>query len=311
MSESAKRQVTRVLLVEDDADYAYLVRRVLKQGGSGRFELERVDYLAKALEKLSVGEVDIVLLDLGLPDGFGLDTFHQLHRHAPDVPVVVLSGLDDDTVAVQAVGEGAQDYIFKGDLGGPVLVRAIRYAIERQRLQSTLRHLTLEDDLTGLYNRRGFFTLAEPQLKLAVRQRRPLVVAFADLDGLKAINDRHGHDAGSRALIEVAEVLRGTFRDSDILARLGGDEFVVLLIETDAEGFREPARRLQQRLEALNVRGHRRYQLSLSVGAAAFDPASPCPLQELVDRADQAMYAEKRRRNRGRSNRSQSSEPPG
>ncbi len=164
----------------------------------------------------------------------------------------------------------------------------------RVRMEETLRALALIDDLTNLYNRRGFSILAEQQLKMAHRGKRRMMLLFADFDGLKQINDAFGHSEGDRALIETADVLRETFRESDIIARIGGDEFVVLAIETNRSPAEILARRLQENLEARNARGDRRYELSLSVGLARYNPEHPCSIDELLAQADRAMYERKR-----------------
>jgi len=290
------RAPTCILLVEDDRADAYILRRMLEVDGGQRFAVEHVQQLGKGLDRLAEGGIDVVLLDLGLPDSFGLETFHRVNRQAPDVPVVVLSGLDDEAVGVQAVREGAQDYLVKGNIDGQLLVRAIRYAIERHQTQELLRNLSLADDLTGLYNRRGFLALAEQQVKVARRRRHNLLLVFIDLDGLKAINDTLGHDAGNQALVETADVLRHSFRDSDIIARLSGDEFVVLLIATSSERFSELETRLYEQIAQRNATSPRSYKLSMSVGCAEFDPAAPRSLDELIKDADSAMYVVKRRR---------------
>ncbi len=300
MQAESQSTEPRVLLIEDDGDYAYILRRMLTERGGSALPLERVDRLDAGISRMAQGGIDAVLLDLDLPDSFGIETFLSVHRQAPEIPVVVLTGLDDETVAVGAVRKGAQDYLVKGDFGGQRLVRAIRYAIERNQLQQGLRNLSLEDDLTGLYNRRGFVALAEQQLKLARRKEIRLLVAFADLDGLKAINDAHGHVVGSEAIVEAAGVLRETFRDSDILARFGGDEFVIMLPETEVETFVAPAKRLRHNFQAFNDQGDRPYRLSMSLGAAAYDPKQPISLHRLIEQADKAMYEDKRRRNKAR-----------
>jgi len=165
---------------------------------------------------------------------------------------------------------------------------------QRKRMEETLRALALVDDLTNLYNRRGFFTLGQQQLKTADRTKRRMVLLFADFDGLKQINDALGHSEGDRALIETAHVFRETFRESDIIARIGGDEFVVLAIETNGSPAEVLATRFQEKLEARNARKGRRYKLSLSVGLARYDPEHPCSIDELLAQADRAMYEKKR-----------------
>jgi len=164
----------------------------------------------------------------------------------------------------------------------------------RKQMEETLRALALVDDLTGLYNRRGFFTLSQQQLKTADRAKMRMALLFADFDGLKQINDALGHSEGDQALIETADVLRETFRESDIIARIGGDEFVVLAIETNGAPAEIIATRLQENLEAINAREGRRYKLSLSMGIAHYDPARPCSIDDLLAQADRAMYEQKR-----------------
>jgi len=166
----------------------------------------------------------------------------------------------------------------------------------RKRMEEELRAMALLDDLTGLHNRRGFFTLAGQQLKTADRMKWRMLLLFADFNGLKWINDTFGHPAGDQALIEVAEVLRETFRESDIIARIAGDEFVVLALETDGDSAEIIVARLQGNLEARNARPGRRYKLSLSMGVARYAPESPCSTEELVARADRAMYEQKEKR---------------
>ncbi len=164
---------------------------------------------------------------------------------------------------------------------------------ERVQMEETLRSLALLDNLTDLFNRRGFFTLAEQQLKAAERARRRMVLLFADFDGLKQINDTFGHSEGDRTLIETADTLRETFRESDIIARIGGDEFVVLAAETGGADADVITTRLQENLAARNARGDRRYKLSLSVGTARYDPEHSCSINELLAQADRAMYERK------------------
>jgi diguanylate cyclase (GGDEF)-like protein len=161
-------------------------------------------------------------------------------------------------------------------------------------MEEALLALSLIDELTGLYNRRGFVILSQHQLKTANRARRRMLLLFADFDDLKAINDAFGHPEGDRALIEVADVLRETFRESDIIARIGGDEFVVLAMETSRTSAQIIAARLQENLEAHNARTDRLYKLSLGVGITHYDPEHPCSINDLVAQADRAMYEHKR-----------------
>lgn len=170
---------------------------------------------------------------------------------------------------------------------------AVWCAVKQALLDRELRCLALTDDLTCLYNRRGFFAAATQQLKLARRNGQSLLLLFCDLDGLKKINDSFGHGEGDLALVKAADALEQTFRASDILARLGGDEFVVLALEESGQTQDILLQRLKRSLKKQSS-GECRYVLSMSVGVARFDPKRPVTLGELMVQADKAMYEQKR-----------------
>jgi diguanylate cyclase (GGDEF)-like protein len=163
-------------------------------------------------------------------------------------------------------------------------------------LEEKLQAISITDELTGLYNRRGFFVLSQQQLKLAKRTKENALLFFADLDKLKWINDTIGHQEGDMALFETARVLKETFRESDIVARMGGDEFAVLAIDINDETAKILLGRLQASIDAYNALETRKYALSLSVGMARYDPQNPVSLDVLISRADTLMYEEKKRR---------------
>jgi diguanylate cyclase (GGDEF)-like protein len=162
-----------------------------------------------------------------------------------------------------------------------------------------LRTLSISDDLTGLYNRRGFYVLAEQQIKIARRTGRAMLLASADLDGLKSINDGFGHHEGDRALVDAAQILRDSFRESDIIGRIGGDEFVVLMTEKPEINARVLFDRLARNLEAHNRKVTRPYPFSISLGIASFDPKQPVSLNDLLVQADRSMYEAKVRKEHG------------
>lgn len=171
---------------------------------------------------------------------------------------------------------------------------------ERKRREEQIRQQSLVDDLTGLYNRRGFLTLAEHHLKLAERTGRSVLLLFADLDDFKDINDRFGHHEGDRALGEAARVLRGVFRDSDVVARIGGDEFAILALETSDVSGDLLARRLRESLEQRNGLQQRGYEITLSLGIARYDGRTPATIADLLARADSLMYEHKREKDAAR-----------
>lgn len=182
-----------------------------------------------------------------------------------------------------------------------------RMDARQRRAETQLGELTLTDDLTGLRNRRGFFFLTEQEFKLARNNRTgiQLWLIYADLDGLKKINDSLGHEVGSRAIVQTAEVLKGTFRDSDIIARLGGDEFVVLAVGNAADTGDIMVARLQENLRSYNVEERLPYRLSMSVGAVRVDVERAASIAASIDdvlkEADQAMYEDKRSRKERRA----------
>ena len=173
------------------------------------------------------------------------------------------------------------------------LKRTVLCAVKQSLLDRELRSLALTDDLTCLYNRRAFLALAGQQLKVARRNSHGLLLFFADVDHLKEINDSHGHREGDFALIQAADALERTFRSSDVIARLSGDEFAIMALEANCEDREVILRRLGKNLKASNS-SDGRYQLSLSVGMARFDPKHPVSLGKLIASADEAMYEEKR-----------------
>jgi diguanylate cyclase (GGDEF)-like protein len=163
--------------------------------------------------------------------------------------------------------------------------------------EESLLTLSLTDELTGIYNRRRFFVLTEQYLKMAIRERKRLLLLYIDMDDLKWINDHHGHKEGDQALINLSRILKKTFRESDIIARMGGDEFVVLL-ESTAENDEMMITRLNENIRENNAKGSQGYELSVSIGIASFDPAIPISIDELLSKADALMYGQKRKKSK-------------
>lgn len=282
-----------ILLIENDEAQRLFLDVILTSAlGEGGYTVKHADRLSRGLVMLRQEQFDVVLLDLSLPDSRGFETFTLTRAEAPRAAIIVLTGDDDEAVGMRAVNEGAQDFLTKGKFPFHVLTRSIRYAIERHRRMQELTDLALIDELTGLYNRRGFMALAWHQMKVAARARQPTSLIFLDLDGMKRINDDLGHQTGNEALVEFAQILRSTYRESDIIARVGGDEFCVLLVDHSAEV--EPGRRLRSALDARNASSESAYVLAISIGAVSYDPDHPTSIHDLLERADTAMYEEKR-----------------
>jgi diguanylate cyclase (GGDEF)-like protein len=176
-----------------------------------------------------------------------------------------------------------------------LLKRAVQCAAKQYMMQAELGNLALKDELTGLYNRRGFHALAERQLKLGRRSGREMLLFFIDLDRLKEINDSFGHAEGDRAIRRTAEILKKTFRDSDVIARLGGDEFAVLAIEACGHSETTIMARIRKYLSTINTMAPQ-CRISVSIGVARFDHRNRASIEELLSEADRAMYRQKQRR---------------
>jgi diguanylate cyclase (GGDEF)-like protein/PAS domain S-box-containing protein len=180
--------------------------------------------------------------------------------------------------------------------GRPAVLGNSMDITDHKKMEEEIKTLSVSDPLTGLYNRRGFLTLAEQQLKIAKRTKIGLLLVFADLDGMKWINDNLGHKKGDEALIEAANVLKKVFRDADIVARVGGDEFSVLAVGIKMEDSRIVQDRLQYQIDINNSSENRDYSLSMSVGTAFNDPENPSTIDELMSHADVLMYEQKKRK---------------
>jgi len=171
---------------------------------------------------------------------------------------------------------------------------------QRINIERTLRRLALTDELTKLYNRRGFLLLGEQYIKLSERLNRKVFILYMDVDNMKWINDNLGHSEGDKVLVEVAYILKKTSRKSDIIARIGGDEFVFLGLETVSNNYTALIKRINEKIEDRNRKKRLSYKLSLSIGTAIYDPNNPSSLRELLEKADKNMYEEKRRKKIGK-----------
>ena len=219
--------------------------------------------------------------------------------HLPVGPLLAVPSIMSGAIVGLIVLANPQNPYLEKDLKAVErLADLYAIAVQRARTEAELRDLSLVDDLTKVYNRRGFLTIAEQQMKVAHRTKKEMALFYADLDDLKRINDSWGHEEGDSALLEAAEVLRDAFRDSDVVARIGGDEFAVLAIDIAEGKAAALARRLRERVQARNAERPRPYPVSFSLGLARYDPERPCSLQELLTAADRRMYQDKIARKR-------------
>jgi len=295
--------VVSILIVEDEAIVAEDLKETVMRLGYKVIGIASEG--TEAITKAEAFKPDLVVMDVSLRGEIdGIQTARLIHEKL-NVPVIFLTGHSDPETLQRAVLTGPLGYILK-PFQEVELRCAIEVAVHKHRAELALRereealrrnaelleNLSLIDELTQLRNRRGFFDLAEQALKVGKREHYSMALFFMDLNGLKVINDTLGHQAGDQALRDAADILRQTFRDSDILARLGGDEFVALAhVSREASPVEQ---RLREHMDEFNARGQRPYSLGLSIGTTVVEAAGEEDLGTLIARADAEMYSQKR-----------------
>ena len=288
----------KILLVEDDRNDADFLRACLRRQDARAVELKHVASMTDAVSVLKEHDFDVILLDLNLPDSSGQESVHRIQNADSAVPVVVLSGEGNEEFAIEVLNRGVQDYLVKWEGDGRVIMRAIRYAIERKRAEERLSFLAQYDPLTEIPNRRYFQDQLERASTRARRSRRKIGILFFDLDKFKTVNDTLGHQTGDALLGLVVDRLRSCIRSGDLLARLGGDEFAVMI--EDVEGplaLETAAKNLLSAFEEPFEIGGRQVSITTSIGITIF-PNDTSDAQALLNNADMAMY---RAKDRGRN----------
>jgi diguanylate cyclase (GGDEF)-like protein len=283
----------KLLLVEDNPDDADFLSASLRRYGVKDLSLKHVATLRDAVKQLETERFDVVLLDLHLPDGSGLDCVDALQAADTGTPIVVLSGQDDEDFALGILNKGVQDYLVKWEGETRTILRSIRYAVERKRSEMRLNYLAQYDALTEIPNRQYFNDQLERATSRARREGRKVALFFLDLDQFKVVNDTLGHNAGDKLLREMARRLRQSIRGGDVLARLGGDEFAVLLEGLDGALEAEVIARgiLNVVAEPFVVEG-REIKVTTSIGITVY-PNDDSETTTLLKNADIAMYQAK------------------
>lgn len=285
-----------VLLIEDNPGDVRLVKEILAIEGDGQFNLTIVDCLREAISLLELQTFNAVLLDLQLPDGNGLDSLLGIHAIVQGVPIVVLSNIADERLAVQSVQRGAQDFLVKDHVNGHMLLRSLRYAIERKLMEERLHDLAHHDSLTGLANRKLFYDRLKSALASARRHELPLALLLLDLNEFKPVNDTYGHQVGDQLLQEVASRVSDCVREADCVARMGGDEFTLVFADiSHAEDAAAAARKILEQMERPYVIDGHELKMHASIGISLF-PDDADNLEDLVRNADIAMYRAKKER---------------
>jgi diguanylate cyclase (GGDEF)-like protein len=298
---------TRLLIVDDDVRYARALSELLTESFTDIL-LTHVTTIDDACNRVEAGAVDMVILDLGLPDADGLEALERLHDCVNEIPIIVLTSRSDEALALAALKSGAEDYLVKDTVDQSTLARSVRYALERHRVirdlsrvtkelqiaNTSLEKLTLLDPLTELLNRRGLQQALSRELKRIEREGIDVLVLLVDIDDFKRVNDSFGHAVGDVALQEIALRLRNCVRGNDYACRIGGDEFLLLLPNADRDEASRIAERARVSIATMVIQHSAGTpRLTASVAAMLLRHDTPS-IDELLTRAHQLLQRSKR-----------------
>lgn len=315
-----------ILVVDDTLDNLRLIATILESQG---YQVRKARSGRIALQGVERHLPDLILLDINMPDMNGYEVCEHLKASSKTahIPIIFISAIDQIQDKVRAFEIGGADYITKPFQDREILIRVKNQLLiqqqqqklarqseillaktqkleqemrERLKAEAEVKRLAITDELTGLLNRRGFWLMATQQLKISQRTKTSFCLFFADVDGLKQINDNFGHPAGDQIIIDAAKVIRGTFREGDIIARFAGDEFVafVPMCDQKKDFF---IMKLNDKILAFNRANNRQYDLSISCGSIEFSGEKIRSLEDCISQADRLMYEQKRLKKSARS----------
>lgn len=308
-----------ILIIDDDEQDVEIVRELLNVNNNFPIDLFHCSTLTESIEFIQADtSIDLILLDLCIKGTEGLETFYQIYQTFPAIPLIILSGNTDESIALKAMQEGAQDYLVKGRFTSSHLRRSIQYALERQGLlmeldqknqdlqimseqlavaNESLAALATIDGLTQVKNRRFFDETFLSEWNRLCRENHPLSLIMCDVDHFKAFNDTYGHQAGDDCLQDVAQAIaKVAKRPADCVARYGGEEFAIILPNTDLDGATQVAETIRKAIKSLAI-VHNASSVSdivsVSLGVASQVPDEDVAPSILIESADRALYAAK------------------
>ena len=282
----------KVLMVEDDLDFAALLKLFLSSSEEYEFVVENTNTITETLDILNHETFDIILLDLNLPDCKELDTFNVVSNKVANTPIVIVTAIQDEQNAFYALQKGAQDYINKKIVSAGTLIKSITYAIERHKRIELFRAESLIDNLTGFYNYIGFQVLAEEYIEYAKRKKEGYLIGFFAVNEMEKVLDEFGKGVCSYFILKLSEVFRESFRKSDLISRYGDDEFVILFKDTLDESKDIIVEKIISKLNEFNSSSD--VDLSLSCGFIYHDNKEHKSIDELVELSKKNMYISKK-----------------
>lgn len=280
----------RVLLIEDEDIDAMLIERMIRNPTrGGTFEVVRASSLSEATELLISDQFHVALLDLGLPDGNGMDSLHQLRSIDARLPIVILTGHQDEMLGLQAVMTGAQDFLCKSAISGQALFRVLRYAIARHLKMMGFAAEAHTDFLTGLPNRRQF----DQTFQELTKTHEQLCFAMVDVDHFKNLNDTYGHAYGDNVLQGLAKLFQSELDFDAHISRIGGEEFAILLPGIDLNQAYRRLECLRQAIQSHRWRHEEKnVDVTVSIGLTCVGNEADQKLASKI--ADNALYEAKR-----------------
>ena len=227
-------------------------------------------------------------------DSKGIEILEKMHDLIIDIPIIILTGVYNELTAIDSLRKYVHDYLIKGKMNSELLVRSIRHSIELHKMLTALRSLSIIDELTGLYNRRGFFVLLENHLNLAKRKKMGISIFYINVNNIENISDKYGSKESDKALIDSSDILIQSFRESDVIARVGSHEFAALAVEASENGCDPIDKRLKMNLDKFVKKEIRPFKLSLNFRKMYCNPDEYLSIEKTLFEADEMMYMIKR-----------------
>jgi diguanylate cyclase (GGDEF)-like protein len=290
------KKLINLLLVDDDPADRKLTEFALRGGlYNVDFAIKTAETLANCIHSMQNDNIDLVLLDLGLPESKGIPTVEKVRQTCPNIPIIVLTGLLDEEIGVEAIKRGAIDYVTK-PFNQTGLRTRIGIALQIIELQQKLLQLANTDGLTDLTNRRHFFDILDREVLRAKISGSDLSVMMLDIDHFKSANDSYGHRGGDDILRQMGQILKENIYPLDVVARYGGEEFIILMPSTTPVKAAQAAARLRKVIDQYQWKvGETKISITASIGLASVDSYNLVNSYDIVEKADAALYAAKRR----------------